>query len=140
VEGLFHQVTGQAQAAREAIEELFSALSKAGPYDAEKGPTPVVGDQRLGVGKDAEYGGIHIGGRVKGAGRDAPYDLGSSVDLDAHGQEAHLAGGGDDALGHLPLHHDHQEGGPDGGLQEAAQRRRGDIVGQVGDDFVAALV
>ena len=54
------------------------------------------------------------------------------------GAEGFGAGGGGVALGGLELEHEHEASG-EGALEDGVEPRGGDGVGEVGDDFIAAV-
>ena len=87
---------------------------------------------------EAQDGGVDVGRRREGAGREREEVLDVRVDLREGGERAVVAdaGRGGDAVGDLALHHEHgaaEEAGARGG-EEVEQDVGGDVVGEVADD------
>ena len=65
-----------------------------------------------------------------------PHDPRRGVDLDGDGEDRHDAGLGGGALGDFALEQHDEPLGPVRSFEEAAQDRRGRVVGKVGDDAI----
>ena len=87
----------------------------------------------------AEDGGVDVGWRGEGSGREREERLSRAVHLDGDGEQSVIArsGSGYDAVSDFALHHEHGaiECGVTGG--EFEQDGRGDVVGQIAGDSEA---
>ena len=128
---------GAGEACAEAVAELFAALRKAGADDAEEVGRRDAGDGGLGEEVETQYRAVDFGTGEEGAGGHALQDARSGVELDAHSEERHLAGLGNDALRDFSLHEEDGQRGRSGALQDVAENGAGDVVGKIGDDLVA---
>ena len=82
---------------------------------------------------------IDLGAWREGGGRNGEENAGVRAPLGEHGQPPVILGSrlGHDAVGHLALEHQHEPIEPRRpwlGLEPADEQRRGDAVGQIGDD------
>ncbi len=97
------------------------------------------GTSGLGMNVQAHHRAVHLGPGMKGPGGDVLHDLGLGVKLHAHGQDGHVPRLGAQTLGHFLLHQQHRHRGRMRRLQQMPQDRAGDVIGQVGDDFVIEI-
>ena len=130
---------GAGEACAEAVAELFAALGKAGADDAEEVGRRNTGDGGLGEEVETQYSAVDFGTGEEGAGGHALQDSRPGIELYAHREQRHIAGLGDDALRDFPLHEEDGHRGRRGALQDVAQNGAGDVVGEIGDDFVSQL-
>ncbi len=93
--------------------------------------------QRLLAADHFENGGVHVWCRHKDGARHDKGHLGSHVVLDRNGQASVSLGVwlSRNAVGHLPLHHDHELAEGNLALNQVHEDRGGDVVGQVGHDL-----
>jgi len=120
----------------QVVGQGLALLSKARAHEAQE--AGFFNSQLLEArGKSpAKDRGVYVWRRREGSGRQGEEALGRPVHLNGDREEAVVAraGLGNDAIGHLPLHH--QNGTIEGGVAgcQLEQDLRGDAIGKVADD------
>ena len=121
----------------QVVPQGLTTVHKAGLGHSEEEIFVLDVHQGLLAADHFENGGVHVWCGHKDGARHDEGHLGSQVVLDRNGQAAVSLSVwlGRNAVGHLPLHHDHELAEGNLALNQAHEDRGGDVVGQVGHDL-----